>query len=322
MELTESMKRKHVRMESAVYPSIAYYAFNMLDDVVGGYAPERKKLRQAISIAIDNEEFIELFRNGRDSPAVGPVPPGIFGYDPSIVNPFVYDGRCRKSVEEARRLLAEAGYPRGLVINFDTAMSATVDKSFLDWLAKQFAKIGVELRVRSTDYNRFREKLRKGDYQMCAMGWGADCPDPENILFLLYGPNGAAKFGGPNHANYDRAEYNRLFEKMRSMEDTPERLELIQRMVRMVQEDAPWVYELHGVSFSLFHEWITNTKALTFGAPEMKYRRIDGRLRAARRAEWNRAVAWPLPIMAAFLLLACIPAFRFVRERERRSARL
>jgi hypothetical protein len=84
-----------------------------------------------------------------------PIPPGIFGYraDKAGINPNVYDwvdGKPRrKPVEEARRLLAEAGYPGGrdartgepLVVNLDTTGSGMGDKSTVDWLNKQFRKL-------------------------------------------------------------------------------------------------------------------------------------------------------------------------------------
>ena len=59
-----------------------YMGFNMLDPVVGGDSERARKLRQAISIAIDQEEFISIFLNGRGTPAMNPMPPGIFGNMP------------------------------------------------------------------------------------------------------------------------------------------------------------------------------------------------------------------------------------------------
>jgi len=46
---------------------------------------------------------------------------------------------------------------------------------------------------------------------------------------------------GVNSANYNNPKYDRLFEQIKSMENSPERLEKIREMVRIVQEDAPWV---------------------------------------------------------------------------------
>ena len=88
----------------------------MQDDVVGGYTADRRKLRQAVSIALDYEEYIQIFTNGRAVTSHSPIPPGIFGYEEGEngINTYVYNwdqenGPVRKSLDEARRLLAEAG---------------------------------------------------------------------------------------------------------------------------------------------------------------------------------------------------------------------
>ncbi|MBL8459451.1 MAG: ABC transporter substrate-binding protein, partial [Zoogloea sp.] len=221
--LSDEMVAKGIKLNTSVAPTVAYMGFNMLDPVVGGNSERARKLRLAISIAIDQEEFIAVFQNGRGVPAMHPIPPGIFGYraDKAGVNPYVYDwvdGQPRrKSVEEARRLLSEAGYPGGrdaktgepLVVNLDTTGSGMGDKSTVDWLSKQFRKLDVQLVVRATDYNRFQDKIRKGNAQLFYWGWNADYPDPENFLFLLYGAQGKVKSQGENAANYENAEYDR-----------------------------------------------------------------------------------------------------------------
>ena len=87
--------------------------------MVGGTHERARKLREAISIAVDREEFVSIFANGRGIPGHGPIPPGIFGYreGQAGINPLVYDwvngAPRRKPIEQARRLLAEAGYPDG-----------------------------------------------------------------------------------------------------------------------------------------------------------------------------------------------------------------
>lgn len=79
--LSDEMRDKGIRLLTSVKTSTFYMGFNMLDPVVGGLTPQAGKLRQAISIAIDQEEFISIFSNGRGIAAQGPLPPGIFGYE-------------------------------------------------------------------------------------------------------------------------------------------------------------------------------------------------------------------------------------------------
>ncbi|HNC41421.1 MAG TPA: ABC transporter substrate-binding protein, partial [Nitrosomonas sp.] len=77
--VTEEMQQQGIRLETAVAASTYYMGFNMLDPVVGGRTDQEKaaarKLRQAISIAVDYEEYVSIFANGRGIPAQGPIPP-------------------------------------------------------------------------------------------------------------------------------------------------------------------------------------------------------------------------------------------------------
>jgi ABC-type transport system substrate-binding protein len=334
MQLTEPMRRKGIQLQTAVSPTVVYTAFNMLDKVVGGNSESARKLRQAISIALDQEEYISIFLNGRGVPAQGPIPPGIFGYleGASGVNRIVYEageqGPRRRSIDAARRLLAEAGYPNGiardsgkpLMINFDAVARGPGEKARLDWMRKQFAKLGLELVVRSTDYNLFQEKVRKGTAQLFSWGWNADYPDPENFLFLFYGPQGKVSASGENAANYTNPEYDRLFERMREMENGPERQAIIDRMLEMLRFDAPWVFGFHPTDFVLAHQWMYNRKPNKMANNGLKYQRLDPMLRDRMREEWNRPVLWPIALGLALLAGTLLPALSVYRRRERARA--
>jgi ABC-type transport system substrate-binding protein len=339
VSLSEDMEARGIRLLTSVSPSIFYLGFNMLDPLVGGgddaAGRERaRKLRQAISIALDMEEFVSIFLNGRGVPAMSPIPPGIFGAREGAagINPVVYewkDGRAqRRRIDEARRLLAEAGWPNGrnaqtgepLIINLDTTPGGLGDKARSDWLAKQFRELGVQFVVRPTDFNRFQDKVREGNAQLFFFGWNADYPDPENLLFLLYGPQGKVKFNGQNAANYQNAEYDALFERMKAMPDGEARQAIIDRMVAILQHDAPWLFGFHPKSYSLQHGWVMNRKPGAMVRNTLKYQRVDVARREAARAEWNRPVLWPL--LLTFVLLAALiaPAVMHWRRRERATA--
>ncbi len=329
-ELTGTMKEKGIRLVTAVRPSTYYMGFNMLDDVVGGYDERRKKLRQAISIVLDYEEYIEIFNNGRGIPAMSPIPPGIFGYleGREGINPFVYDwdekkGRpVRKSIEEARRLMREAGLPDGrdatgrpLIITFDNAWTGVDAKPVINWFIKKFALLGIQLENRTTDYNRFQEKMLKGNFQFFSWGWNADYPDPENFLFLLAGSNSKVKYHGENAANYENPEFDRLFRIMENMENGPERLKVIRRMIGILQEDAPWVWGYHPVSFTLAHSWVKNLKPNSMANNTMKYIRIEPRKRAELRKKWNSPRLAPLVGFFVVIAVLTVPAIIKVSRR-------
>jgi ABC-type transport system substrate-binding protein len=333
--VTESMEQQGIRLSTAVAVSTYYMGFNMLDPVVGGTSERARKLRQAISIAVNYEEYISVFQNGRGIPAQSPIPPGIFGFREGAagINPVVYtwDGKQprRKPLDEAKRLLAEAGYPDGidaktgapLVLYFDVTARGAEAKSNLDWYQKQFANINVQLQVRPTDYNRFQDKIRKGNAQIFEWGWHADYPDPENFLFLLHGAQGKVANQGENAANYQNAEYDRLFEQVKNMPNSGQRQALIDRMLALVHEDAPWLFGFHPKDFVLYHAWYSNLKPNKIAYNTMKYARIDPVLREQKRREWNQPVVWPIGLGLALFVALALPAAITWRRRERGAAR-
>ena len=338
VQLSDEMREKGISLLTSVRASIFYMGFNMLDPVVGGLSESTTKLRQALSIVIDQEEFISIFMNGRGIAATSPLPPGIFGYleGQAGSNPVVYDwvdGRAqRKPLSVAKQLLAEAGWPDGrnatsgepLVLNLDTTTGGMGDKSRLDWLTRQFAKLDIQLVVRSTDFNRFQEKVRKGAVQLYYLGWNADYPDPENFLFLLAGSEGKVAKSGENASNYANPEFDRLFERLKNMESEgprgAERLTIIRQSIALLQHDAPWIYGFHPKSYTLGHVWLDNRKPTDVGNNILKYQRLDVAQRQRLRQEWNRPVLWPLAAAALVLVAVLLPAVIGYRRRERGTA--
>jgi ABC-type transport system substrate-binding protein len=344
-DLQQLFAERGIRMPKTFEISNWYLGFNWLDPVVGGgktpqEAERNRKLRQALSIAIDWEEFVKVFESkAAGRAAMSPVPPGVFGFRPDAVNRTVYDvvdGQAqlppkRKSIDEARRLLAEAGYPDGrdaqsgrpLVLNYDYQRQLTPElKAEVDWMVKQFAKLGVQLEVRATDYNRFQEKAEKGSLQIFWWGWFADYPDAENFLFLLYGPNSKAltNGNGENAGNYQNAEFDRLFQQMKYMDDGPQKQATIDRMVAIVQHDAPWAFGYNPFAGSVHHQWVHNLKPGPMVNDRLQYFKVDPALRAQKIAEWNRPVWWPLWLIALALAASVLPVLRLWRRRERETA--
>jgi ABC-type transport system substrate-binding protein len=316
--------------------------FNMLDPVIGkGRTPEEderhRKLRQAMTIAIDWEEYSKIFPNKAGVTAQVPVPRGIFGSRQGTsegVNPVTHrlvDGvPVRRSIEEARRLMAEAGYPDGrdaetgrpLVINYDYYALPTPERKVeIDWVVRQFAKLGIQLEVRATDNNQFQDKVRKGKHQVFWYGWNADYPDAENFLFIFYGPNAKSVSDGENVTNYQNPAFDRLFEQLKTVEDGPKKQALIDQMVAILEQDAPETFGFFPYSSAAVQHWVYNSKPAILIRDHGRYLRIDPEERARAVAAWNRPVWWPmiaLVFLVAGLLLVAVRAFR---RRERMNAR-
>lgn len=333
--LTQDMQHKGLQLYAETDPSIFYFGFNMLDPVVGGSSERARKLRLAISIAVNDDENIALFLNGRGKPAQSPLPPGIFGYregEPGV-NPYVYrwgpHGLKRRSIKDAQALMKAAGYPHGrdpstghqLLLHYDVpATGGPDDKATLDWMKKQFEKLGIALNIRATHYNRFQEKMRTGNAQMYSWGWNADYPDPENFFFLLYGKNGKVKHGGENASNYNNPRFNQLFDEMKNRPNDATRQVIIDEMIECLRHDAPWIFGVYRQSLTLNQKWVAPFKPNPMSMGTLKYRVIDLQERNTLRSLWNKPIIWPLLLMLVLFIVVLVPFIVAYQKKQQAAA--
>lgn len=235
------------------------------------------KLRQAMSLAYNIDESNEKFYNNQAIPAQSVVPPGIAGHIEGYVNPYRGHGRA-EDIAKAKKLLAEAGFPEGKglpEITYDCPGS-TITRQIGEFFKLEMAKIGVKIKVVQNPWPELQKKITTRNVMTYGIAWGADYPDAENFLQLLYGPN---KAPGANGSGYDNPEMNRLFKVAAVMQDSPERTALYEKMNRIAAEEVPWIYGVHRQSFVLKHSWLKNYVSSDFDAGIARYLDIDKELR-------------------------------------------
>lgn len=319
--ISPEMAAKGVQLSSTVSPGWFYLGFNMEDAVVGSKGGARaRKLRQAMSLAIDSQEWIDLFLNGRGLASQSMIPPGLYGYDPNYVNPYRVVDLAR-----ARALLGEAGYPDGvdpatgkpLKLSFDAYAVNTQQRLQDEYFVNAWRKLGLDIELKVTTYNEFQNKIQRLAYQVYFWGWSADYPDPENFLFLRGCDYRRSTVGGPNSVNFCEPRFEALFQDMRVRENGPERMAAIREMRAIIEEERPHIELYHPEDYLLVHGWVSNVKQFGMSQPMSKYYAVDPALRAERREAWNRPTRWPAYVFAGCLALAVIPGFvTFFRERQ------
>jgi len=222
-----------IRSEPVALLDLLYFGFNMEDKDFGGYDEKHKQLRQAIALAIDWEERNEAFYNGLNLLYDGPIPAGLVGHPEGHTLPGAYRGL---DLQRARELLAKAGYPGGKGLPklvYYTSQGARFPE-MAAMTKRQLAKIGVKLDIRLVDFSTLTDALRNRRAPFFGLAWGSDYPDAENNLQLFYGP---FKSPSSNSFNYDRPEYNKLYERIRVMSPSPERTKLYEQMRDMIVEN-------------------------------------------------------------------------------------
>jgi|GEM_PF-23722 len=271
-----------------------YLQFNMEDPVVG----KNRKLRQAISMAYDAERNNAIFHNGIYLKAEQILPPGMIGYDAAFRN--VYRDF---NLEKAKALLAEAGYPDGidpetgspLELTLDVVGDSSLARRRAEFDQSQITHLGIRCRVVENTWESFQNKMNSGNFQMnTGSGWHADYPDAENFFALFYSKN--MPLQGNNNTRFSNPEFDRLFEEMATMENSPRRNAIISEMVNILVEECPIIVLVHPVIYSLNQPWlprILNNSMLASGGG-LKYQTLDPVLRAAKQREWNQTPWWPL----------------------------
>lgn len=191
------------------------------------------RVRKAFSLAIDRNYIVEQITRTGQIPASGFVPYGVndalgiegddfrtVGGNYMDVSKEAYEANC----EEARRLLAEAGYEGGAGFPVVEYLYNTSDnhKAIGEALQQMWQdELGVTVNLVNQEWNTFLQTRKEGNYSIARNGWIADYNDPMSFLDMwLTG-------GGNNDAHYSNAEYDALIMQAKSTSDAAERMRLM-----------------------------------------------------------------------------------------------
>jgi oligopeptide transport system substrate-binding protein len=265
--VTDDLKAQSVALHKSFDGDITFDSFNMEDPVVGG--DKNKFLRQAMSLAVNTDELIKKFYNGRALAAQGPIPPEVLGYDANRKSPYK-----THDLEKAKELLKKAGHADGVGISEITyeTYNGSTNRQIAEFFQQSMSQIGIKIKININTWPEFLDKVKTKKAQMLGMAWSADYPDGENFLQLFYGRNASP---GPNNSNYNNPEYNKLYEQAAVMQDGPERRKIYQKMVDMVVEDCPWIFDAHRKAYVLTNGWLSNFKRNLTILNYIKYYRVD-----------------------------------------------
>jgi len=312
-ELTPKYAARGMKLERALEVSTFFLVLNMQDPLLG----KNRKLRQALSCAYDPEGYSEMLYGGVAPVAQQLIPPGIYGYQKEFRNPY------GANIEKARQLIAEAGFPAGrdpatgapLEITMDVAAAGGEERQLAEYEQRQLEQLGIRVRVIENTFARLMEKEDQGNFQIAAgSGWGADYPDAENFLFLFYSGNFPPV--GKNTGRFKNEEFDRLFEQVATMENTPERLELIKRMNAILIEECPIILNFNKAYYVLVQPWspLTHMNLLLEGG--LAYLPVDPQMRETRRRQWNPVPKWPPFLAAGLVAVGIVYGVRLNRRRN------
>ncbi len=216
--------------EQAIY----YLLMNNIDPVL-----KDPKIREALSLAINRQAICDTVFEGTRVPASSIVPPGIVGQTEGDWQYAKYD------VEEAKTILADAGYPDGeglptIKLEYNTGSG---HEDILQLVQNDLKAIGVESELVGTEWAQYLDKLSEKTYQVGRLGWIADYPIMDNFLYPLFLSSSA-----DNYSNFSDSAVDTKLSEARQTIDEAGRLALYQEISKAVGDQAsviPMFYYRH-----------------------------------------------------------------------------
>lgn len=199
------------------------------------------RVRKALSLAIDRNYVANTLMQGTYSPASSIVAPGWLDTDGSSFaenanggTPYIDNDNFDANLEEAKKLLEEAGYPNGEgfpQIEY-TTNDAGYHKVVAEYLQQAWAAIGIDLKVNIVEWASFTPMRRNGEFDVARNGWVGDYTDPSNILELFCTTN------GNNDGKYTNADFDAAIEDSRVTTDATTRSADLHKAEDTLMNDA------------------------------------------------------------------------------------
>lgn len=194
-----------------------------------------KLVRKALNLAIDRPTIIKNVTKADQVPAYSFVPQGIKNADGSEFASKEYYDASKANIEEAKKLLAEAGYPDGkgiptLELMYNTEGS---HKDVCQLIQQDWAKIGVNVELTNQEFAVFQNTRQNGEYQIARHGWIGDYTDPMTFLDMW------VTGGGNNDVGFSNAEYDKLVADAKKESDATKRSDLLRKAEDILMEEMP-----------------------------------------------------------------------------------
>ena len=258
-------------------PTLKDSADFYVDPIIGTYylsmnlerdAFKDAKVRKALSLAIDRDYVANTLMQGTYSPADNLLGTGWIDMDGKQFKDNANGGKSyidvtnyEANLEEAKQLLADAGYPNGE--GFPTITYTTNDAGYhkvvAEYLQQAWAEIGIDLQVDIVEWASFTPMRRNGDFDVARNGWVGDYSDPSNMLDLFYSTN------GNNDGKFTNADYDAAIDLSRTTLDADERSQALHTAEDILMEEAGCIPVAYYNDFWLQSDKITGSWHSPYG---------------------------------------------------------
>ncbi len=214
----------------------------------GGKPWDIKEVRQAISLTIDRQELIDKVMEG-EAELTGPVVPG---YGDWPLSQDELRAAYQVDVEKARQLMAQAGYADGFKVTAMTFANYSNDNAII--VQEQLRQLNIEMQIEQIEFGAFAQRVTNGEFEWCftARGMRADVSGYLNDFRRL----GIAETNW--FPAWENAELNEAYDAAMATLDQAKRRELMQKVQRIVLDEAPHLYLYQDYRFSAVRKRVQN----------------------------------------------------------------
>ena len=212
------------------------------------------RVRKAVQMAIDRQAILDALYGGRGQVENGIYPHGLYGFNSSLPE-ITYDP------EEAKALLADAGYANGFEMQIAADSSASdATNQALEIIQAQLGEIGIQAEIQNMDESTWLATRNSGEMGSFMSTWTADYNDPDNFIYTFFGTPENTKL---RSLNYSDTEVMERVQKARTIVDADERIAEYQALEeKIVTEDAAWV-----PMYSRTHSFAVSKRVQGFEVP-------------------------------------------------------
>lgn len=230
-------------------------------------------VRKAINYAINKDMIVRHILLNRGGLANGPLSPGISGYDTNRLRGYEY------SITKAKEHLSKAGYEftaQGMIKQFPR-ITLQINQSALTTAIAQvvqanLADIGIDLDLKSIPWSEHFQSIDKGESSFFSLGWVADYPDADNILYNNFHTSNIVSTY--NSSRYSNSKVDQLLDEARTIGDESTRLKLYRQVEAIVIDEAPWVFLHYPTTYIVSQAYVRGLELSAFGSSETDYYQV------------------------------------------------
>jgi peptide/nickel transport system substrate-binding protein len=224
----ENLPNAYLHRKSAT--SLAYIGFNCqkapFSDV---------RVRQAISMSINKNDIVDGIYQGTAIPAVGPIAPGVFGFDPTV-RPMPYDP------EKAKQLLADAGFANGFATTIWTNDNPARIQ-IAEYVQSKLRPLNITVTIEVMEWGAYLDSTGEGKHDMFILGWSTPTLDADYATYALFHSSNHGKAG--NRSFFKDDKIDELLDKGRQEPDAAKRLGFYREAQERLVDLAPMLYLIH-----------------------------------------------------------------------------